>query len=231
MTSNRRRNSILLGTGAVIAAIAIAWLLILSPRLAQSADLQTQAESIEVMNVSQQRRLTELTKMAKAAPTAAVRVQELLSRMPQEAQLPQLFTQITKAAQAAGIPAEKISAITQAVPVPLDDPTVSATGPVADAQQSAQRANIRVAKLDVTVSVTGSLDQVQAFVKNIEELNRDFVLTGLTVANQSGGDAGADRVATLTATTFILQSKLPDLVKNVEDLLAEAKSSLASPAG
>jgi Tfp pilus assembly protein PilO len=229
MTSNRRRNSVLLGVGSVIVVAAIAWLIILSPRFAQSTDLLAQAESVEVVNVSQQRRLTELTKMAQDAPTAAERVQGLLSRMPQEAQLPEIFTQITEAAQSAGIPAEKISAITQAVPVPLDDPTVSATGAVADAQESALRANIRVAKLDVTVSVTGSLAQVQDFVNNIEGLNRDFLLTGLTVANQSGGDAGADRVATLTTTTFILQSKLPDLVKNVEDLLRQAKSSLESP--
>ncbi len=229
MTSNRRRNSVLLGVGAIIVASAIAWLIILSPRLAQSTDLQAQAESVELLNVSQQRQLSDLTRMAKDAPTAAERVQKLLSRMPQEAQLPELFTQITEAAQDAGIPAEKISAITQAVPVPLDDPTVSATGAVADAQQSAQRANIRVAKLDVTVSVTGSLKQVQDFVENIEGLNRDFLLTGLTVANQSGGDAGADRVATLTTTTFILQSKLPDLVKNVEDLLAQAKTSVQTP--
>jgi Tfp pilus assembly protein PilO len=222
MSSHRRRNAILQGSAALIVFGAVTWLFVLAPRISTSADLLSQAEAIETVNISQQHRLTELTKMALDAPTAATRVQALLSRMPQEAQLPELFTQLTAAARSAGIPADQISAITQSVPIPLDDPSLSTTGPVEDAQQSAQRANIRVAKLDVTVSATGTTKEVEDFVKNIEGLERDFLVTGVTIANQSGGAGGADRVASITATTFVLQSKLPDLVKTVNDLLAQA---------
>lgn len=220
MEGNRRKKNLLIGLGLLGTLTLGVWFFLLAPRLSTAQDLLLQTQSIEDLNLSQQHRFTELTKMAKDAPEAALRVQTLLSRMPQEADLPQLFTQITEAAAKAGISADKISAIAPSVPKPLDDPRFSATGPVADAQQSAQRSNIRVATLDVTVTVTGTMRQIREYVSNIENLDRDFLITGLTITNQQQEVLNGVQSASITATTFVLQTALPDLVKNVDEMLA-----------
>ncbi len=220
-TGKPRRNAIIVAAFVGLLVLAMCWLTILSPRLSAAAEIEAQAENVELANITQQRKLADLTRMAQEAPQAAERVQALLARMPQEADLPDLFAQITKAATSAGIPEESISAITQSVPVPLSDPALAATGPVADALDSATKSNVDVAKVDVTVSVTATDEQVLDFTENLENLERDFLLSSVSVSNPSG-QAKGERVSTVTGTTFLLQSTLPDLVANVDDVIERA---------
>ena len=220
-TRRPRRNALLLGILVVVIVAAIAWLFVLSPRMAESGDLQTQAETVELANLTEQHRLADLMKMADDAPRAAERVQALLERMPREADLPALFDQITQAALAAGIPANGISTITQSVPVPLDTPGLPTSGPLAEALAAAQSANAKVAKMDLTVSVTGKPGQIIDFTRRLGRLDRTVLLSGLSVANPSGEPDG-DHVGTVTGTTFILQSTLPDLIANVDEVLQSA---------
>ncbi len=220
---NSAKARLIIGGVFVLAVVTIVlWTAILSPRMARSAEVNEFADSAETANLSQLVRLNELKKMALDAPTAASRVQKLLARMPQQAELPQLFDQISAAARSAGIATKDISAITPSVPVPLDDPLETSTGAVSDAQQSAAQANVRVARLDVTTSVAGTLKQIENFAKNIEALDRDFLITGLSISGASG-EASNKHVGTIKATTFVLQSQLPDLVAEVNKLLADAR--------
>jgi len=220
MSSKVRRNNVVIGTAVLLSATAAAWFLVLSPRLASAGELQAQAESLAATNLSQQHRLTALHQMAEDAPAAARRVQALLARMPQQAELPQLFTQITNAAKSAGIKAQDISAITPSVPVPIDE-VKSNAGPVTDAQQSAERSRVQVAKLDIAMTVLGSDAQVRQFLRNLEQLDRDFLVNGITLGADPTQAAGDRKSATVNATTFVLQSQLPDLERNVQDLLAQ----------
>jgi len=213
---------IFLGVIVIAGVTLVLWFFILSPRMARSVEINQFADSAETANLSQLHRLNELKKMALDAPTAASRVQKLLARMPQQAELPKLFDQISAAARQAGISSKDISAITPSVPIPLDDPLETATGAVSDAQQSAAQANVRVARLDVTTSVTGTTKQIESFTKNIEALDRDFIVTGLSISGASG-DVASRHVGTIKATTFVLQSQLPDLVAEVNQLLANAE--------
>lgn len=224
MGSHARRNNIVVGTAVLLSATAAAWFLVLSPRLAEAGELQTQADSMAATNLSQQHRLTSLHQMVKDAPAAAHRVQTLLARMPQQAELPQLFTQITAAARSAGISAQDISAITPSVPVPIDSVKQNA-GPVTDAQQSAERARVQVAKLDIAMTVLGTDAQIRQFLRNVEQLDRDFLINGVTLAADPTKPGGARKSATVNATTFVLQSQLPNLEANVQQLLAQLQQS------
>lgn len=220
MANKRRRNNIVVGTAVLLTATAASWFLVLSPRLAEAGELQTQADAMAATNLSQQHRLTALHQMVEDAPAAARRVQALLARMPQQAELPTLFTQITNAARSAGISAQDISAITPSVPVPIDEVKQNA-GPVSDAQQSAERSRVQVAKLDIAMTVLGTDAQIRQFLRNVEQLDRDFLVNGVTLAADPTKPNSSRRSATINATTFVLQSQLPNLEANVQQLLAQ----------
>ncbi|MFM8155174.1 MAG: type 4a pilus biogenesis protein PilO [Actinomycetes bacterium] len=222
MTGHRKRNNLIAGGVILAVASGATWLFILSPRLATAAELQTQTSTVEASITSQMRHLRELNTMVEDAPEAARRVQTLLSRMPQQAELPLLFTQITAVAKRSGISAQDVSAITPSVPVPIDSGK-QGQGIVSDAQQSPERTRVQVAKLDLSITVTANADQLQRFLRGFEQLDRDFLVTGVNVAADPSDPSGDKQSATVTATTFVLQSQLPDLERNVRDLLAEVR--------
>ena len=222
MTGHRKRNNLIAGGVILAVASGATWLFILSPRLATAAELQTQTSTVEASITSQMRHLRELNTMVEDAPEAARRVQTLLSRMPQQAELPLLFTQITAVAKRSGISAQDVSAITPSVPVPIDSGK-QGQGIVSDAQQSPERTRVQVAKLDLSITVTANADQLQRFLRGLEQLDRDFLVTGVNVAADPSDPSGDKQSATVTATTFVLQSQLPDLERNVRDLLAEVR--------
>ncbi len=226
MIGHRKRNNLIAGGAILAVATGATWLFVLSPRLSTTADLQAQTSTVEASIVSQQRHLRELNTMVDDAPEAARRVQTLLSRMPQQADLPSLFNQITAVAKKAGIAGQDVSAITPSVPVPIDSGKPN-QGVVSDALQSPERTRVQVAKLDLSMTVTATSDELQRFLRGLEQLDRDFLVTGVNVAADPSDPQGDRQSSTVTATTFVLQSQLPDLEKNVSDLLAQVKADSA----
>jgi hypothetical protein len=80
------------------------------------------------------------------------------------------------------------------------------------------------------MTVSADADQLQRFLRGLEQLDRDFLITGVNVAADPSDPSGKKQSATVTATTFVLQSQLPDLEKNVRELLAEVGAESASAA-
>lgn len=227
MNGHRKRNNLVAGGAILVVAAGATWMFVLSPRLSTTTELQAQTSSVEASITSQMRHLRELNTMVDDAPEAARRVQTLLSRMPQQAELPSLFTQITSVAKKAGISAQDVSAITPSVPVPIDA-AKQGQGVVSDALQSPERTRVQVAKLDLSMTVVADSDQLQRFLRGLELLDRDFLVTGVSVAADPSDPQGKKQSATVTATTFVLQSQLPNLEKNVKDLLAQVKADSAA---
>lgn len=229
MTGHRKRNNLIAGGAILAVATGATWLFVLSPRLSTTTDLESQTSTVEASITSQMTHLRELNAMVEDAPEAARRVQTLLSRMPQQAELPLLFNQITSVAKRAGIPAQDVSAITPSVPVPIDAGKQN-QGIVTDAQQSPERTRVQVAKLELSMTVSADADQLQRFLRGLEQLDRDFLITGVNVAADPSDPSGKKQSATVTATTFVLQSQLPDLERNVRELLAEVGAESTSAA-
>jgi hypothetical protein len=113
--------------------------------------------------------------------------------------------------------------------VPIDSGKQT-QGVVSDALQSPERTRVQVAKLDLSITVTADSDQLQRFLRGLEQLDRDFLVTGVNVAADPSDPQGDRQSSTVTATTFVLQSQLPDLEKNVQDLLAQVRSDSESAA-
>lgn len=224
---------------AVLALVAtLGWLLVLSPRLTAAAGVAAEAEAVEFANLQLQTRYRQAVEQARSAPQAAAEAQELFATMPQEAELPTVLLQIIDAAGAAGISANQISVINTSVPRPL-------TGTAARAEESPNAAGglardlgVDLAQLELDVTVSGERAALLAFLDNLQGLDRAILLTssGLTNDEQGRGETGTEAAVAapgsgeqslaITGSMFVLQSRLPDLVATVEQLIAESGLSL-----
>ncbi len=223
----------LVGVLTLAALAALAWLLVLSPRLTSAGDLAAQAEAVDFANLQLQSRYRQAVEQARSAPVAARDAQELFATMPQEAELPTVLLQIVDAAKDAGIDASKISVINTSVPRPLTGSQARAQQVPSAAGGLAQDLGVDLAQLELDMTVTGERANLLAFLDNLQGLDRAILLTssGLTDAEQGRGETGseaattagtAEQSLTVTGSMFVLQSKLPDLVANVERLISES---------
>jgi len=229
MTSHRTRNAVLLCGLALVALAAAGWFLFLSPRLSQADSVRAEATQVEAANLQLQNRYNQTLHQTSSATQAATEAQALFSTMPEEADLPAVLTQISDAAKAAGIKAQDINVISTSVPKDLTaDPrkVKDSTSATAATQQGAS-----LAQMDISLTVNGERAQLLQFLTNLQALDRAVLvtsseLTSTVVLDKAGNDLKQDSLK-VTGSMFVLQSKLPDLVANVQKLLAEAQAANA----
>lgn len=184
---------------------AVAWLAVISPRFEQAGDLTQQAADLDTRNLGLVGQLNRTRDMLADAPAVAEQAQELLAKMPQTADLPAVLDQITAAAVEAGIPPNEVSSIATSIPVPV--------------AEGALPENVRLAQMAISLSARGTTEELYAFLDNLQSLDRSLLITSTQVANAGGEDA-ASVTLQVAGEMFVLQSKLPDLVTTVGELLA-----------
>ncbi|MCX6431417.1 MAG: hypothetical protein NTX29_01050, partial [Actinobacteria bacterium] len=145
---------------------------------------------------------------------AAADAQALFATMPEQAELPAVLEQLTAAATDAGIKPQDIQTINAAIPNPIE----------AAADNSAS--GINLAQMEISVTAEGKRQESLAFLDNLQGLDRALLITSNRLANVPTADAqpGSSTRESLQVVgqMFVLQSKLPDLVQKVNDLLAAA---------
>lgn len=200
--------------GAIVALLVIAvvmWLFVLSPRLAEASRLQEQATQLQTANLSLLNQQNQVREQVQQAPEAAAQAQRLFETMPQEADLPRVIEQITQAAVDAGIDESGLQTVNTTLPAP-----VAVAG-------AADTTGVDLASLVLQVTATGKREQALAFIENLQALDRALLVTS-TSLNAGAQDGGPDQIVQVEGSLFVLQSKLPDLVAEVERLIAEAES-------
>jgi len=224
MTGHRTRNAALLGVLVIVVVIAIGWFFLLAPRLAQADDIALQAQEQSASNVQSQNRYNQTLTQAASATQAASEAQALFSTMPEEADLPSVISQINNAAISAGIKASDIALLGTSVPRPLT-PIAPTAGDPADA---AAQPGVSLAQMDLTMTVNGSHQQLLDLITNLQSLDRAVLIKSNELSTSlqptDAGPGPAQETLKLQASMFVLQSKLPDLVTHVQELLAQAQS-------
>lgn len=220
MLKDRVRLAVI-GAVALVLAVAIAaWFLILSPRIETTAELEQEAEQVRVSNNALTVRLAKIEQLAAEAPMRAQEAQTLFAQMPETAELPEVLTQISDAATAAGIRPDGITLITASIPVSVSDPTASGASDTAGAASSL---GVRLATMTIDVTVTGRPPQLQQFLTNLQTMDRT-VLVNSTAQTAATTDADESSL-TVRGTMFVLESSLPDLVANAQQVIAEAQQA------
>jgi len=205
------RLTIVVGVLSLALMSAGIWFLALSPRLSEATRLDQQAVDLETANLGLLNTYNRSLELAREVPQAAAAAQELFEAMPREADLPRVLEQVTEAAVDAGMDPKDVQTINATVPTPVVDPTASGAPGVA------------LAQLQVTVTALGSRDQALAFLDSLQALERELLITSTRLTEAPVQEAKDQWSVQVTSTLFVLQSELPDLVQQVEDLLAEAE--------
>jgi Tfp pilus assembly protein PilO len=208
----RVRNGLIIGVLILVAMSCAAWYLVISPRMSAATDLTAQSEQVEQGTLALQSRYNHTLQDARKAPSAAADAQTLFSSMPQEADLPSVLQQITDAAAAAGIKGPALQVLTTSTPDP-----VTAAGSVRGTTPAAGAVNLATMRIGVTVA--GSQDNLVQFLANLENLKRSLLISSTVIAPGGPDDQPSLQV---TGLMFVLQSKLPDLVATVDQLLKQA---------
>jgi Tfp pilus assembly protein PilO len=211
---NRVHTVTILSLLGIVALAAMSWFLLLGPRLSEADEVALQVEQVEANNLQLRNRVNQTRDLADRAPDAAVAAQQLFARMPEAAELPTVLRQITDAAQSAGMKPDNVQVISTAVPVAVG--AGSTTGGVSLASM----------KIDVTVS--GSRPQLLTFLDNLQGLDRALLVDGTQITVTPDPDSKASETLQVSGTMFVLQSALPDLVAQVDQLKAEAGAAAAA---
>lgn len=226
--STRVRWTVAGGLAVLLAVMAVLWLAVLSPRLDEAGRLDQQAIDLETANLGLLNTYNRSLELMTQAPQAAEEAQRLFAAMPQQADLPRVLELITEAATDAGIAPEDVETLNTTIPTPIAPEAEAA--PADPAEQEAGEpaaggtAGIALAQLDVAVTATGTQQQALDFLDNLQRLDRVMLVTSsriLESAEQGAGDRWSIQV---TGTMFVLQSRLPDLVRTVDELLAQAQT-------
>lgn len=208
--TGRMRLTIVVGVLGLALLSAGIWFVVLSPRLSEASRLDQQAVDLETANLGLLNTYNRSLELAREVPQSAAAAQQLFEAMPREADLPRVLEQLTDAAVAAGMDPKDVQTINATVPAPVVDPTATGAPGVA------------LAQLQVTVTALGSRDQALAFLDSLQALERELLVTSTRLTEAPVQEATDQWSVQVTSTLFVLQSELPDLVQQVEDLLAEA---------
>jgi Tfp pilus assembly protein PilO len=205
----------ILGILVVLGLAAVAWYVVLSPRMSEADGISAQTEAVEMSALQLRNRVNQARDQVEQAPAAAAEAQTLFATMPQAAELPTVLRQITDAAQQVGIPPAAIQVLSTSVPVATGTP---------DAEGAS---GVSLAEMDIGITVSGPRANLLGFLDNLQALDRAILITSTQVSGAGQGAIGEESLQ-LQGRMYVLQSELPDLVAQVEQLMAEAEA--AAPA-
>jgi len=184
------------GSLCLVAVAALGWTFVVGPETSTVSETHAQVDAARAQNATLVQQLGELKgQQAEVRKTRAVAV-ELAAKFPPTADQPGLFEQVTAAAVAAGIGPDGVTTLAPTPPM-----IGSATGGVSADQPEVGSGTL--ATQDVTVSVTGSYDQTQRLLENLEHMPRAYLITSVALAG-SGEDTDSTFTTTIAGHMYVM---------------------------
>lgn len=193
------RNIIMIGIAGVLAVLAIGYALVVTPVLAQvskgETDFSEAKDQLNQINAT----VSKLQGYKdKATDIEGIRT-TLDQQFPNTAAVIELNGYITMAAAAAGLPASSISSIATSLPtievaLPSATPSPAATetsAPTATSATPTAGAASKVASMKVTISAKGSKEELIAFAKNLNKMERSVLVLNTSMSFSGGTTVGA----------------------------------------
>lgn len=197
----------LVGALSLLVVSGLGWTFVVGPETAALSEVRTQVENTRDQNDVLALQLISLEKQRKNLGKTRATAIALAEKFPTTADQPGLFETVTAAAEEAGIGADGVTTL---APTPPAIEGVDPTAPVAAAPAAADPATTdpaataatgMLARQTVSVSVTGTYDDTQRLLENLEQLTRAFLITTVTLG---GGEESGAYVTTITGDMFVM---------------------------
>ncbi len=194
------------GAIGLLAVAGLGWTFGISPETGRLADAREEVTTVQDQNTLLSSQLAALVKQQQDLGATRRAARTLAAKFPATADQPGLFEVVTAAAVDAGIGAKGVTTLTPTPPVvgsadgsASTTPTTGTSGTTDPATDPASGAQL--ARQTVTVSVTGTYDQTQQLLVNLENMKRAYLVTSVSLA----GDATAGAfTTTITGDMFVM---------------------------
>lgn len=165
----------IIGGLSLLVVAALGWIFVVGPETSTLSDRRESIESTRDQNVLLAAQLAQLEQQREQLGATRRTAAALAEKFPPTADQPGMFEEITAAAVEAGIGADGVTAL---VPTP---PSIGAADPAAPADPAAAAGGGLLARQTVTVSITGTYDQTQRLLENLEHMERAYLVRTVAV--------------------------------------------------
>lgn len=216
----------LLGGLSLLVLAALGWMLVVGPETSTLAETRDEIVSTRDQNAVLAAQLASLEKQRQDLGATRHAARAMAVKFPPTADQPGMFEQVTQAAVSAGIGPKGVTTLAPTPPqlgtaggVAAAPPPPATPATPADGAAPAPAAGL-LARQTVTVSVTGTYDQTQQLLSNLEQMERAYLITGITLS----GDASTGSYTTTVTGDMFVMPPVKDPGKTI-DLAATSPTS------
>lgn len=220
----------------VFAILAIGYAALVQPRMGRAGEINAQAADQQIANAKAESGLAQLKEQAANLPAEKQKAAAIGVKFPASANEAELLNQINQAAAASGIAASAVTNISLTPPTAVS-PGGGADGasvgvPEATASPDASGATPaastnRIASMSVTFAVTADNGHLVAFLSQLENGPRAFLVS--KVSQGGAASAGAAATVNIEGTMFVIPA--PTLPTTPAKPAQPAAGATPAPAG
>ena len=205
MTSNPR-TWLIGGVVASVLLMLVGWLTVISPRMQAVAQTRTEAVDLEDQSQMVMAQVRQLQQQAQDLPEQVAALERIQKRIPASVDVPALLRDIQRTASMDNVKIETLTpgqlteftttdsassgSATSSSGDPVATPDSTAPAPQSTPSEMGQGSLPEGAGLSyvpITITATGSFENLRAFTDSLEQLQRAYLVTGVKLA-RSGTD-------------------------------------------
>ncbi len=203
---------------AMVAVVALGWLLLISPNMTAADTAHTQEQQVRSQNDAQRASLASLRTTASSIDSLRADLASKQQSIPSTPDTVDFYDEVYNLAGSTGVAVTSItsadvqpygdadtggSAAPAPTETPTSNPTPAPTEGAATGATPAAKSPGTTFSIAISIALTGTPDQVLAFSKAMQEGGRLFLVTGVTYA---GGESSGATTGTLTGFLFVVGS-------------------------
>jgi Tfp pilus assembly protein PilO len=172
----------IVGALALLVVVALGWMFVVGPETARLSEVREEIQNTRDQNDTLRLQLVALERQRQELGETRRTARALAVKFPTTADQPGLFEAVTAAAVDAGIGAKGVTTL---APTP---PVIGGADPSTGVQLDAPAGGAQLARQSVSVSVQGSYEQTRRLLANLEQMERAYLVTSVTLG--AGGETG-----------------------------------------